>query len=262
MLADALLPLLSTLISVLFALLLAGQYLRRRKPYQLVWAFSLVFYAVGVCAEYLARLDGWTAPLYRAFYLFGGLYVAAYLGMGTVFLLCSPRLARTLLLWLLAASFYGALRTLTAPLEISLLPPHGEPGGLRIMPQDVRVVAIVLNVFGTAALVGGALASARNYWRGRAAPRRVWSNLLIAAGALVAASGSTLLALGLPSPFALAKLVGVTLILAGFLATPQTQPLLRLGVRGGEGVQWPPVPLGEGWGEGAPGPTPRRRTSK
>jgi hypothetical protein len=219
MFADALLPLLSSLVSVVFAALLFLQYALRRKPYQLVWAFSLTFYALGVFAEYLARLEGWSGPLYRAFYLFGGLYVAAYLGMGTIFLLCPPRLARTLLLWLLLASLYGATRTLTAPIDVGLLPVQGEPGGLRVMPQDVRVVAIVLNVFGTAALVGGALASARAYWRTRAAPRRIWSNLLIAAGAIVAASGSTLLALGLPAPFSLAKLVGVVLILAGFLAT-------------------------------------------
>jgi hypothetical protein len=222
MLADSLLPLLSTLISATFALLLAVQFAWRRKPYQLIWAFSLAFYAIGVFAEYQARRAGWSGPLYRAFYLFGGLYVAAYLGMGTVFLLCPPRLARTLLLWLVLASCYGALRALSAPLDLSLLPANGEPGGVRIMPQDVRVVAIVLNTFGTVALIGGALASAHGYWRGHGPARRIWSNLLIAAGALVAASGSTLLALGLPAPFSLAKLLGVALILAGFLLTLRT----------------------------------------
>src|SRR5439155_14813669 len=227
MLADALLSLLATLLSVLFALLLLGQFLRRRRPYQLVWAISLGCYAVGVGAAWLAQLGGWTLPLYRAFYLFGGLYVAAYLGMGSVFLLCSPRLARTLFLWLLLASSYAALRAVTAPLDAGLLPAGGEPGGLKIMPQDVRILAIVLNVFGTVALVGGALWSARELRRGGASGRRVWANLTIAAGAIVAASGSTLLALGLPSPFALAKLVGVALILAGFLLTlrdPRSQP--------------------------------------
>ncbi len=222
------LPLLTTLVSLVFALLLVAQFLRRRKPYQIVWAFSLFCYALAAYAEHLARLDAWSAPLYRVFYLFGGLYVAAYLGMGTVFLLCSPRLARTLLLWLLLASAYGALRTLTASLDLTLLPLHGEPGGLRIMPQDVRIVAVVLNVFGTAALIGGALFSARAYQRGGAQPRRVWSNLLIAAGALIAASGSTLLAVGLPAPFSLAQLVGVVLILAGFLAAPAEAPAASL----------------------------------
>src|SRR4051794_17114110 len=223
MLADALLPLLSTLLSVVFALLLAVRFAQRRKPHELVWTLSLVFYAIGVWTDYQARLAGWNGPLYRAFYLFGGLYVAAYLGMGTVFLLCSPRLARTLLLWLILASAYGALRVLTAPLDLALLPAHGEPGGLKIMPQDVRVVAIVLNSFGTLALAGGALVSARRYWRERHALDRVVSNLLIAAGAIIAASGSTLLALGLPAPFSLAKLVGVALILAGFLVTLRKQ---------------------------------------
>src|SRR5947208_1302884 len=149
MLADALLPLLATAVSAVFALLLLLRFLRRRRPHHLVWAFALACYAVGVYADYLARVQGWSGPLYRAFYLFGGLYVAAYLGMGTLLLLCPPRLARTVMLWLILASSYGALRALSAPLDLSLLPANGEPGGLRIMPQDVRVLAIVLNVFGT-----------------------------------------------------------------------------------------------------------------
>ena len=217
MLADALLPLAATLISVVFALLLLARFLRRGGAHHLVWAFALACYAVGVYADHLARLWGWSAALYRAFYLFGGLYVAAYLGMGSVLLLCPPRLARTLFLWLALASAYGALRALSAPLDLALLPANGEPGGLRIMPQDVRVLAIVLNSFGTLALAGGAAWSAWAYRKGRGERRRIWSNALIAAGALVAASGSTLLVLGLPAPFSLAKLVGVSLILAGFL---------------------------------------------
>src|SRR5262249_41637521 len=114
MFADAVLPLLATAVSAAFAVLLLARYLNRGGAHHLVWSLSRVCYAIGVGADSLPRLSGWSGGLYRAFYLFGGLYVAAYLGMGTILLLCSPRLARTLLIWIVLASSYAALRTMSA----------------------------------------------------------------------------------------------------------------------------------------------------
>src|SRR5437762_708801 len=136
MLADALLSFLATLLSVLFGLLLLGQFLLRRRPHQLVWAISLGCYAVGVGAAWLAQLGGWTLPLYRAFYLFGGLYVAAYLGMGSVLLALgrpSPfALAKLVGVALILAGFLLTLldpRSQTAPAAATPAASHAGVGG-------------------------------------------------------------------------------------------------------------------------------------
>jgi hypothetical protein len=84
---NVLLPLLSTLASFAFAALVLDQWRRRRRSFQLVWTAGLTWYGIGTGTEFLGSALGWNAGLYRAWYLFGALLVAAYLGAGTVYLL-------------------------------------------------------------------------------------------------------------------------------------------------------------------------------
>ena len=88
---NVVLPFLSTVLSFAFAVLVADQWLRRRQPYQLVWTLGLVWYGIGAGTELLGGVFGWNELLYRAWYLFGAFGVAAYLGLGTVFLLNRTR---------------------------------------------------------------------------------------------------------------------------------------------------------------------------
>lgn len=81
------LPLLTCAVSVLFAALVLEQWRRRRHSFQLVWGLGLLWYAVGSGAQFAGAAFGWNAGLYRAWYLCGGILVAAYLGMGTIYLL-------------------------------------------------------------------------------------------------------------------------------------------------------------------------------
>ncbi len=89
--ANVVLPLLSTVLSFAFAVLVGDQWLRRRQPYQLVWTLGLVWYGIGAGTELLGSAFGWNEVLYRGWYLFGAFGVAAYLGLGTVFLLNRTR---------------------------------------------------------------------------------------------------------------------------------------------------------------------------
>jgi len=84
---NVLLPLLACLVSLAFAALVLEQWWRRRHSFQLVWGAGLTWYAVSSGAQFAGAALGWNADLYRAWYLFGAIYVAAYLGMGTVYLL-------------------------------------------------------------------------------------------------------------------------------------------------------------------------------
>ncbi len=85
--AAAILPLLATLLAGLFALLLLDQWLRRRRPYQLAWAIGVAMFGVAAFAEVLGSISGWDATLFRLWYLTGAVWVAAWLGLGTVLLL-------------------------------------------------------------------------------------------------------------------------------------------------------------------------------
>ena len=84
---NVLLPLLSCLVSLVFAALVLEQWWERRHSFQAVWAAGLLWYAVSAGTQFAGAAFGWSEPLYRAWYLIGAYYVAAYLGMGTIYLL-------------------------------------------------------------------------------------------------------------------------------------------------------------------------------
>src|SRR6266705_298092 len=86
-----LLPLLATLLAALFAVLLLDQWLRRRRPYQLAWAIGVAWFGVAAFAEVVGTALGWNGWLYRVWYLTGAVWVAAWLGLGTVLLLARTR---------------------------------------------------------------------------------------------------------------------------------------------------------------------------
>ena len=88
---NVVLPFLSAAMSFVFAALVGEQWLRRRQPYQLVWTLGLVWYGIGAGAEALGGALGWNETLYRVWYAFGAFGVAAYLGLGTIFLLNRTR---------------------------------------------------------------------------------------------------------------------------------------------------------------------------
>jgi len=108
---NVVLPFLSSLLSFAFAALVGDQWLRRRQPYQLVWTIGLLWYGISAGTEFLGSVFGWSEPLYRAWYLFGAFGVAAYLGLGTIYLLNRTRFG-----YFVAASFAlaGLFSLLTA----------------------------------------------------------------------------------------------------------------------------------------------------
>ena len=94
------LPFASSVLSFAFAVLVGDQWLRRRQPYQLVWTVGLLWYGISAGTEFLGSAFGWNEPLYRTWYLVGAFGVAAYLGLGTVYLLNRTRFG-----YFVAASF-------------------------------------------------------------------------------------------------------------------------------------------------------------
>ena len=88
---NVLLPFGSSALSFVFAAFVADQWWRRRQPYQLIWTIGLLWYGISAGTEFLGSAFGWNEPLYRAWYLIGAFGVAAYLGLGTVFLLNRTR---------------------------------------------------------------------------------------------------------------------------------------------------------------------------
>jgi hypothetical protein len=88
---NVVLPLGSSLLSFVFFVFLIDQWRERHRPYQLVWAIGMLWYALSAGTEFLGGALGWSEPLYRAWYLIGAIWVAGWLGLGTVMLLARTR---------------------------------------------------------------------------------------------------------------------------------------------------------------------------
>ena len=178
-------PLVSAIVSFIFALVVLDQFFARRKPYQLIWTIGLFMYAISTATEFCVGAWGLNVTVYRLWYLFGAIFVAAYLGMGTLYLLTRRHVAHIIMAILLAASFYAAFRVSTASIDLSDLQVLS---GIA-MPQGVRFMTPLFNTFGTVSLVGGAIYSAWVFWRRKIMPHRVVSNILIAVGAILTSRG-------------------------------------------------------------------------
>ena len=160
---NVVLPLLSSVVSFVFCGLVAAQWRGRRRSFQLVWAIGLLWYGISAGTEFWGGAFGWSEPTYRVWYLIGALFVAAYLGMGTVYLL-----ARTRFGYFVAFTiFLGGLFAILSQLRL-------ETEG---RPTDPRNVVLVI-AFATVTAIGIAVAT---WLRRTAAPH-------VAMGALVIAS--------------------------------------------------------------------------
>jgi len=79
-------PAISSTLCWIFAAVLFRQWLSRRRPYQIVWAIGLVWYALAAGADAVGNLAGWSSALYRTWYFCGAICAAAWLGLGEVYL--------------------------------------------------------------------------------------------------------------------------------------------------------------------------------
>ena len=224
------LPFISCIVTFVFAAFVFRRYLARRGPHLLLWGIGIVFYGIGSFCEAYYAAFGWNPLIFRLWYLFGAILVAAWLGQGTVYLLVRQKWATVLMVLLALGSLYSLIRVFGAELDPSLMIANargsGELNGYAIVTPGVRTLTPFFNVYGTVTLVGGAVYSAWLFWRKRVLLHRTIGSILIACGALLPALGGTFSRLGLPGGLYLSELLGAVLMLAGFIraTTPIQQP--------------------------------------
>jgi len=209
-------PFVASVITFVFAGMVFRRYTFRKGLHLLIWGVGLTLYAIGESMEAIHGAIGWNPLVFRLWYLCGAILVAAWLGQGTVYLLARRSWANALLAILLLGSLFAAFRVFTAHLDPALLP-GTQLSGDAITTGGVRILTPFFNIYGTIALVGGAIYSAAVYWRRRIFPNRVVGNVLIAVGALAPALGGTLSRFGLTEYLYLSEFVGAVLMFIGFL---------------------------------------------
>ena len=102
-------PALTSILALVFALALFDQWRERRGGFQLIWALGMLFYGIGAGSEAIAAANGWNEGLYRAWYLTGAVWTAGWLGLGTAYLLGRTRFGYSFALCLFLAGLFTFL---------------------------------------------------------------------------------------------------------------------------------------------------------
>jgi hypothetical protein len=167
----------------------------------------------------------------KIWYLSGAMYTAAWLGQGTIHLLVRKRNVAPILTGFLtllslvalgliiftpitaAAASYDVDQSISSQYKVIL-----DRSGV------TRFLTVIMNTYGTVALVGGAIYSAYIFWRKRVLINRMYGNILIATGALLPVIGGSILIAGLGDLLYASELFGAIIMYAGFiLSTSQVE---------------------------------------
>lgn len=210
-------PLVVAAVSLVFAILVYRQYAERRRPHQLIWTISLAQSCIASVAYLLSLAMGGNALMFKIYYIFGALLVAAWLGLGSIYLMAPGRMARLCAWVVVALSVIGAVQILAAPVDVTQLRSLAGGSGRGVLQgRSWLPVLVFMNTFGTVGVVVPALLSAWRLARRQAAPRFVAGNALIAVGVLVLAFAGTAARLG-AGGFWLTMALGWIVTFAGFV---------------------------------------------
>jgi len=199
---EALIAFGAALLALRLAGRLAGRWRARRAPELAMWAASLLAYAAASAALAWGSAAGWSEAAFRVYYLFGGLLTAPLLGAGSLLLLGKRWVVPVMLVYAGLAAGVALAEPLTMHLSGMSIPEAQDH--LDYFP--VRVLALVGNIAGTAAVVVVAIVSIR---------RRPLGMSLILAGVAVAAVGSALAGLGAAQTAAFSA-IAVVFLYTGF----------------------------------------------
>lgn len=166
----ALLPALTSLLALAFALALIDQWHERRAGFQLVWSIGMLCFGLAAAAEAVAAIIGWNEPLYRLWYLTGAVLTAGWLGLGTAFLLGRTRFGYTFAFCLFLAGLFTFLAR-----------DRPEYAGAGPIPALYFIAAAIL-----ATVVGAATYFGEERWPRAAAAAVVAASLLALGGVITA----------------------------------------------------------------------------
>lgn len=223
------LPILSTLISACFAWVIFARYRRKPEAYQLLWwGIGVVTYGAGTLIESWNTLFGWSAPLFKAWYIAGALLGGAPLAIGSIYLLHGKRLGHIAVAVLVLVVGITSVFVILSPIRYELVDPHLLSSKV-LGWQGIRRVSPFLNTAAFLFLVGGAAYSAVRFFKDPAARNVSVGNIFIALGALLPGIGGMGSRMGHTELLYIGEFIGVILIWIGYNYCLRPLPVTNVG---------------------------------
>ena len=211
----------ASVISAAFAVVVFLRFRMSGRPAFAAWTAGLAIFAAAAGCQAVGEHFGFSAPIFRAFYLLGGVLGVIWLSMGTLFLLAPRRLAGRATAILGIVTVVLAVDAALVPVDTSRLDTAaGVLGDAIAHGSLLQLGAVILNILGTLILVGGSAWSAYRLIRDHGGLDRVVCNVLLTAGAFVIAAGfsAAKLAGGSLDTLGVYEAVGIAVMFAGFLS--------------------------------------------
>ncbi|GAC1406374.1 MAG: hypothetical protein NVSMB49_25970 [Ktedonobacteraceae bacterium] len=211
----------------IFAAVVLRQYLRRHRSYQLYWCVGLLMAFIATLAYvFMLRVQPTSYNgiiLFHTYYILGVL-TPAWLGLGSVALISSPRATTLWLTFLYVLSGVTTALVLLAKIDMNKLSQIVGPGTGILQPGPWLVAVIIVNTLGVVAVVGVAIYSGLKLYRrqrdvaGFRTSNILWANVLILAGDLInAGAGTVARTLGIESGFWILMALGWIVFFVGVL---------------------------------------------
>jgi len=235
----------ATIIATAFALALFDRWLLYGRRHVLSWLVSMVIFAGASAALWVGAAFGWETASFKLFYLLGGVLSVPPLGLGTMYLLGSQKLADQLAIATAVFSIFAIGVLTAAPVTAAALGSSGIPNGADVFSGLPRALAALGSTIGSLVVLGGAIysllklspkrrlledvkaqsQSQRRAVGGRTARGRIAGGTsLVALGTLMLGTGGLLNSIADEmTAFALSLAIGAALLFAGFMVST-TQP--------------------------------------
>ena len=208
------LPILTTVLSALFAWSLYGRWRTRRSPHLWWWAFGITTYGLGTAIESAITLSGNTVALTKLWYIAGALLGGYPLAQGSLYLSWPRPFARRLTIVSLTFVIAASILVVLSPVNLAALEPV-RPSGAVLGWSWIRLLTPFINLYAVFFLIGGALDSAWRHYRYRGHFYRAAGNGLIAFGAILPGVGGSFAKAGMVEMLYIGECVGLMLIWLG-----------------------------------------------
>ncbi|MCU0397188.1 MAG: hypothetical protein MUC73_03705 [Cyclobacteriaceae bacterium] len=217
-------PILTTLFSVYFLLVIYKHWQLNPKPYLLWWTLGVFTFGFGTATESINALFGWSEWNFRLWYVSGALLGGFPLAQGSVYLLMNKRFGDISSLLVMSMVVIGSICVFSSPI---VLPDNFDQtlGGKILSWQWVRYFSPFINLYSFIFLVGGAVYSAVRYYRQENRQGRFLGNVLIAVGALLPGIGGSFTRMGYVNVLFVTELLGLIMIYLGYQIIKQDRSI-------------------------------------
>jgi hypothetical protein len=210
-------PILTTILSGIFAYQLYHHWTSKNKPdYLFWWMLGVICYGLGTVTESIVGLVGWSPWVFKAWYILGALLGGFPLAQGSVFLMMNRSIATWMMVIIGSLIVFASAAVVLSPLNYELVEETRLTG--KVLGWTwIRYITPIINIYAFIFLVGGAGYSAFKYSKDPVYKNRFHGNLLIALGGLLPGIGGSFTKFGYTEVLYVAELLGIILIYCGYL---------------------------------------------